>query len=97
MVHRLLLCFLALFASLLTLVAADAVAVPFTDCFDEPDSLPQKLAVDTVFAQVLRNDNLGRYLNLTVLGTTPKDIVGMLNTSSSLCAYEPVLSCTAPT
>jgi hypothetical protein len=75
--------------SLLTLIlpkaSADPASIPFSDCFDEPESVGQKLDVDTVYAQVLQNEEWGRYLNLTVVGTSRQDILGMSNTSTSLC------------
>ncbi|KAF8806230.1 hypothetical protein BYT27DRAFT_7141837 [Phlegmacium glaucopus] len=70
--------------SLLAVVLADPASIPFQDCFDEPDSISQKFNVNTVYAQVLQNADLGNYLNLTVLGTSPQDILGRVNTSTSL-------------
>ncbi|KAF8165713.1 hypothetical protein B0H34DRAFT_690241 [Crassisporium funariophilum] len=75
---------LYLLVALLPAVAADPASIPFTDCFDEPESIDQKLNVNTVYAQVLQNADLGRYLNLTVIGTSPRDILGLANTSTSL-------------
>jgi len=79
-------------SSLLFLIAlfipctlADPATIPFQDCFDEPESISQKFDVNTVYAQVLHNDEWGRYLNLTVVGTSPQEILGLGNGSSSLC------------
>lgn len=77
----------ALIIALLPLTYADPLLIPFEDCFDESDSLAQKFLVDTVYAQVLVNEEWGNYLNLTVLGTSPQPIVGLPNGSSSLCAF----------
>lgn len=70
--------------SLLGVVLADPASLPFQDCFNEPGSLGQKFNVNTVYAQVLQNADLGDYLNLTVLGTSPQDILGRVNNSTSL-------------
>ncbi|KAF8961094.1 hypothetical protein BDZ97DRAFT_1940150 [Flammula alnicola] len=75
---------LSLIILLLPSTFADPASIPFQDCFDETQGVDQKFNVSTVYAQVLHNEEWGRYLNLTVLGTSPKDIVGMDNTSSSL-------------
>ena len=80
----------SLFVLILALIPfthADPLTIPFEDCFDESDSLAQKFLVDTVYAQVLDNEEWGNYLNLTVLGTSPQEIVGLPNGSSSLCAF----------
>lgn len=76
---------LALLVLLLpTIITADPLSIPFDDCFDEPDSEAQKFTVDAVYAQILRNDAWGNYLNLTVLGTSPQPIMGVTNDSTSL-------------
>jgi hypothetical protein len=71
---------------------ADPATVPFTDCFDSDENLVQKLNVSTVYAQVLENRDLGVYLNLTVLGDTPQQILGTTNASGSLCQYSSTCS-----
>lgn len=76
---------LSLIFLLLPSVISDPLSVPFDDCFDETDSESQKFQVNTVYAQVLKNDQWGNYLNLTVFGTSPKDILGHTNSSTSLC------------
>ncbi|KAF8914339.1 hypothetical protein CPB84DRAFT_1759012 [Gymnopilus junonius] len=55
-----------------------------SDCFDESDNVDQKFNVSTVYAQVLQNADFGNYLNLTVVGTSPQDILGVTNDSTSL-------------
>ncbi|KAH6914675.1 membrane protein [Coprinopsis sp. MPI-PUGE-AT-0042] len=67
-----------------SLVRADPAVVPFQDCFDEPDNVQNKLQVSTVYAQVLEDADEVHYLNLTVIGTSPSEIVGVTNTSNSL-------------
>ncbi|TFK43868.1 hypothetical protein BDQ12DRAFT_675694 [Crucibulum laeve] len=67
---------------LLPAVLADPATLPFVDCFDDTGNVTQKLNVSTVYAQVHQNDQWGTYLNLTVIGETPQEIVG--SSSSSL-------------
>jgi len=83
---------LSLILLLLPSVISDPLSVPFDDCFDETDSESQKFQVNTVYAQVLKNDQWGNYLNLTVFGTSPKDILGHTNSSTSLCECKVYLS-----
>jgi hypothetical protein len=54
---------------------AEPAAVQFSDCFGGNDA--QKLNVSAVYAQMFDGDQ--RHLNLTVLGTTPQQIVGSAN------------------
>jgi len=65
-------------------VLADPATATFLDCFDNDANVTRKLTVSTVYAQVVDNAGTGPNLNLTVLGTSPEDIVGFLNTSGSL-------------
>lgn len=65
-------------------VVADPATVPFQDCFDPGSNISQKFNVSTIYAQVLQDEVWGHYLNLTVLGESPEDILGLTNTSSSL-------------
>jgi hypothetical protein len=67
------------------LAYADPATLAFKDCFENTASQAQKLNVSTVYAQVLENNDLGQYLDLTVLGQSPQQIFGMTNTSGSLC------------
>ena len=76
---------LSLLLLLLPSVAADPATIPFQDCFDGSESVDQKFNVSTVYAQVLQNADFGNYLNLTVVGTSPQDIIGVTNDSTSLC------------
>ncbi|KAG6844527.1 hypothetical protein H0H87_006183 [Tephrocybe sp. NHM501043] len=69
---------------LLPRALADPAVAHFTDCFDEDSNQAQKFDISTVFAQVLENDGLGKYLNLTVLGSSSQPILGFTNTSTSL-------------
>jgi hypothetical protein len=66
---------------LLDIALADPAPIQFQDCFNQPDSLGNKFNVSTVYAQVLQNADLGNYLNLTVFGTSPQQISGLVNTS----------------
>ncbi|KAG5648736.1 hypothetical protein DXG03_000083 [Asterophora parasitica] len=78
----------AIGAFFLSLVIPNVLAGPaivrFTDCFDGNNGGAQKLNISSVYAQVYDNDGFGRYLNLTVLGTSPQEIQGYTNTSTSL-------------
>ncbi|KAH9482301.1 hypothetical protein JR316_0004399 [Psilocybe cubensis] len=66
-------------------VIADPISIPIQDCFDDSQSSSsQKFDVNTVYGQVLQNEEFGRYLNLTVIGNSPQDIVGSTNRSGSL-------------
>jgi hypothetical protein len=74
---------LALFSLLFAGSAlADPASIPFEDCFSGNDSM--KLTVDEVYGQVLTSSELGTYLNLTVIGNSPQDILGFTDSSSSL-------------
>ncbi|KAJ6536674.1 hypothetical protein DFH09DRAFT_1401069 [Mycena vulgaris] len=63
-------------------VLADPASLPFDDCFS--GNVSAKLTVEQVYGQVLSSEQLGTYLNLTVIGTSAQDIFGFTNTSSSL-------------
>ena len=76
---------LSLLVLLIPYTLADPATIPFQDCFDEPKNIGQKFDVNTVYAQVLHNDEWGKYLNLTVVGTSPREILGRANGSLSLC------------
>lgn len=66
-------------------VFADPALAQFSDCFDdETGNVTQKLNVSAVYAQVIDSGTLGMHLNLTVIGTSPQDIVGFTNTSGRL-------------
>ncbi|KZV76013.1 hypothetical protein PENSPDRAFT_623379 [Peniophora sp. CONT] len=54
----------------------------FTDCFSGNNSL--KLSVSTVYAQIADNAALGHHLNLTVIGQSPQEIIGLANGSQAL-------------
>ncbi|XP_006456700.1 hypothetical protein AGABI2DRAFT_188538 [Agaricus bisporus var. bisporus H97] len=75
---------LSLLLALLPFAHAGPATLPFKDCFDDTTSQAQKLNVSTIYAQVLQNNDLGEYLDLTVLGQSPQQIFGMTNTSGSL-------------
>ncbi|KAF7302291.1 TRP domain-containing protein [Mycena indigotica] len=63
---------------------ADPATLDFEDCFSGNSSV--KLAVDHVYGQVLDSPsaNMGTYLNLTLVGTSPQAIQGFTDSSSSL-------------
>jgi hypothetical protein len=66
----------------LPFVAASPAVAQFDDCFSGNSSL--KATVSTVYAQITDSGPLGRHLNLTVLGQSPQQIVGLANDSHSL-------------
>ncbi|KAF7335259.1 Membrane protein [Mycena sanguinolenta] len=67
---------------LLRPVLADPASLPFEDCFSGNASM--KLTVDEVYGQVLTSSQLGTYLNLTVIGSSPQEISGSADASTSL-------------
>ncbi|KAJ6515243.1 hypothetical protein C8R45DRAFT_887948 [Mycena sanguinolenta] len=67
---------------LLRPVLADPASLPFEDCFSGNASM--KLTVNEVYGQVLTSPQLGTYLNLTVIGNSPQEILGYADSSSSL-------------
>lgn len=62
-------------------VVAEPATLPFTDCFSGNPS--HKVQVSTVYGQTLSN----RYLNFTIIGDTPIDIISASNDTN-----EPVAS-----
>lgn len=75
---------------LLDVTLADPASTPFQDCFNESDNFGQKFNVSTVYAQVLQNADMGNYLNLTVFGTSPLPILGLVNTSLGMRPLVPL-------
>lgn len=76
---------LLLIPFLFTRVNADPATLPFADCFAASNSnIDQRISVDFVYAQVLPNEEWGQYLNLTILGSSPQEVSGFTNQSSSL-------------
>jgi hypothetical protein len=75
---------LIFFVLFFVLDRTNAVVVPFSDCFDAPNNLQNKLNVSTVYAQVLSDEQHGTVLNLTVFGSSPSQIIGLTNDSGSL-------------
>lgn len=75
-----------LFLSFLVLANAEPVILPYNDCFDVSKGLENKFTVDTVYGQVLNDQEHGTSLNLTVIGSSPLEIVGTTTASNSLGA-----------
>lgn len=63
-------------------VRANPATLTFKDCFS--GNVSQKFNISTVYAQILDTTQMGVYLNLTVLGVSPQQILGFTNTSTSL-------------
>lgn len=78
---------------LLPHVLSDPAVARFTECFDDDGNATQRLQISTVFAQVLENQSLGKYLNLTLLGHSPQEILGFTNTSGSLGEFNLAVNC----
>lgn len=74
-------------------VHSDPAVARFTECFDEDGGVTPRLQISTVYAQVLQNNDLGNYLNLTVLGSSPQPILGFTNTSGSLGKFDLTVNC----
>ena len=74
-----------LFALSVSSVVAEPATLPFTDCFSGNPS--HKAQVSTVYGQTLSD----RYLNFTVIGSTPAEIVSANNNTD-----EPVASTCHP-
>ncbi|KAI0322495.1 hypothetical protein OF83DRAFT_1049176 [Amylostereum chailletii] len=74
--------------SLLTFLAhvapihAQPAVARFDDCFSGNATL--KLDISTVYAQITHSEGLGRHLNLTVIGTSGQQIVGLTDDSHPL-------------
>ncbi|TRM67820.1 hypothetical protein BD626DRAFT_545135 [Schizophyllum amplum] len=75
-----------LLSFLLSYVLAGPVNVSYSDCFNPSANESLKFDISTVYAQALHDDNLGPYLNLTILGNSPARILESSNTSGSLAA-----------
>lgn len=83
--------FILIFSS----VVAEPATLPFTDCFSGDAS--HKVQISTVYGQTLSD----RYLNLTIIGNTPIEIVSANNDTNqpvaSACHFNsfirPSISC----
>lgn len=73
---------LLVFLATLPVGNASPAEPTFTDCFSGNNSL--KLSVQTIYAQIADNTALGHHLNLTVIGQSPQEIVGLANGSQAL-------------
>lgn len=63
-----------LFFSALSYVTGQPATIGFQDCLTGNTS--QKLNVTTVYAQFLEHTPRGPYLNLTLLGENPQEVIG---------------------
>ncbi|KAH9899587.1 hypothetical protein C8Q73DRAFT_787452 [Cubamyces lactineus] len=73
---------LALSLSHLTFTTAQPATLQYSDCFSSP-STSQKLDVSAVYAQYFpAADSRGPYINFTVIGTSPQDIIAASNGSN---------------
>ncbi|TBU33070.1 hypothetical protein BD311DRAFT_652998 [Dichomitus squalens] len=60
------------------ITTAQPATVQFSDCFSSPN-ISQKLDVSTVYAQYFPKSSNGPYINFTVIGTSPQQIVSASN------------------
>jgi hypothetical protein len=79
LVHHLLLLLLAAVSLLTSPAAAQPVQPVFsTSCFSGNAS--QQLSISSVYAQIVdRPDGSGRFMDFTLLGTSPQDIIATAN------------------
>ncbi|KAK1224510.1 hypothetical protein PQX77_012589 [Marasmius sp. AFHP31] len=68
--------FLILLLNFINPVLSDPASLPFNDCFDSRrGNASQKLTVSQVYGQVIETSDRESYLNLTVIGSTPQEIL----------------------
>ncbi|KAI5123407.1 hypothetical protein M0805_006113 [Coniferiporia weirii] len=66
-------------------VLAQPATLSFTDCTSGNAADPaQKINVSTVYGQIVTGENLGRHLNLTVIGNTGQEIIPISNDTQLL-------------
>ena len=75
-----------------SLFVLPALAQPATLSFNEctsgnPIDPALKINVSTVYGQIVTGEDLGRHLNLTVIGNTGQDIIPLSNTTGKLSTY----------
>jgi hypothetical protein len=68
---------------LFSFILAQPATLHPEDCFTGNDT--QKFNISTVYAQILDNNSLGTYLNLTLFGQSNLEILGTANGSNNLC------------
>ncbi|KAI0751064.1 hypothetical protein C8Q80DRAFT_1155260 [Daedaleopsis nitida] len=66
--------FLAFSLSRLSLTTAQPATIQYSDCFSS-DNTSQKVDVSTVYAQFFPTSPNGAYINFTVIGSTPEQIL----------------------
>ena len=67
---------LLLFLTFINSVLSDPASLPFNDCFDSRrGNTSQKLSVSQVYGQVIETSDNESYLNLTVIGSSPLEIL----------------------
>ena len=70
-------------------VLAQPASLSFSDCTSGDALAPAlKINVSTVYGQIVTDSNLGRHLNLTVIGNTGQQIIPISNETGLLCMYE---------
>lgn len=66
--------FLAFSFSRFSLTTAQPATIQYSDCFSS-DNTSQKVDISTVYAQFFPDSPKGAYLNFTVIGSTPQQIL----------------------
>lgn len=69
---------LSFLVSRLMLTTAQPATLQFSDCFSSSNT-SQKLDVSTVYAQFFPQSTKGAYINFTVIGTSPQEIIAASN------------------
>ncbi|KAH8118400.1 hypothetical protein DFH11DRAFT_1567211 [Phellopilus nigrolimitatus] len=76
---------LVLFTFFTLSALAQPATLSFTDCTSGNAIAPaQKINVSTVYGQIVTGENLGRHLNLTVIGNTGQEIIPISNDTGLL-------------
>ena len=69
---------LSFLVSRLMLTTAQPATLQFSDCFSSSNT-SQKLDVSAVYAQFFPASSKGAYINFTVIGTSPQEIIAASN------------------
>lgn len=77
--------FFLFFWSLVGSARAQPATLSFQDCFQAADgNVSEHMIISTVYGQIVGDDTAGRRLNITILGESPTEILGLSNTSTDL-------------
>lgn len=76
--------------SSLTCTLAQPATIPFTSCFSGNTSL--QLNVSTVYAQFFSESSRGPYLNITLLGQNPQQIIAASDQADPVASMQAFLT-----